>query len=374
MKNIDLENQINIMSQTLDDVQVLSKTGSWDWNIATNQISWSKNMFRILGFEPNELDPTYELALNSVHESDKELYEETLTKAIQNKTEYYFENRILRKDNLVVPVISRGRCFLDENNNIVRMIGTVQDISIQKKLEEANREKDRIKESDNLKSLILEIIAHDIRTPFITLNGFSELLIRDIQNQDFKNALKFAQIINSSTNQALRMLDSLLEWALTDTKRMSFNPEKITLNILAESIIRHFSNLPNAKNITINNVIKSDISITADKNMLITIIRNLISNAIKFCNNFGEITIASSKGVNETLISISDTGIGIEPEIIDKLFKTNELISTSGTDNEKGHGLGLQICKSLVEKHNGRIWIESEVGNGTTCNFTISEI
>ena len=148
-ESIDFENRIDVITQSLDDSQILSKIGSWDWNVVTNQVSWSKNMFRILGIEPNSLEPSYELALNSVHDSDKELYENALTKAIQNKTEYYFENRIIRKDNCVIPVISRGRCFFDKNNNFVRMIGTVQDVSIQKKLEKANLDKSRAEENES---------------------------------------------------------------------------------------------------------------------------------------------------------------------------------------------------------------------------------
>ena len=362
---------MELEKQFLDESQILSKIGSWYWDVTTNEVVWSKNMFRVLGLEPDEFKPSYELAFHYVHHSDKKRYEETLTDATQNKKEYFFENKITRKDNVVISVISRGNCILDENQNLIQMIGTVQDVSIQKELEKVTLDKKNAEERDKIKSLILGLIAHDINSPLNHIHSFSDLLIENIQNKEFENALEYVHIINNSTIQVRKVLDVLLEWALTDTE--TFNPELIRPKKLIESTIEYLNISINKKNILIINNIKDDVNIFADKNMFTSLIRNIVSNAIKYSHNKGVITLEIRKEINEILISITDTGTGIAPEILKNLFSTNKLSSAEGTNNEMGYGMGLQLCKTIVEKHNGKIWFETVIGHGTTCNFTLSQ-
>jgi len=136
------------------------------------------------------------LALHHVCDSDKKRYEETLSQAIENKTAYYFENKIVQKDKTVISVISSGKCILDENQNLIQMIGIVQDISIQKEIDKIKEERQRAEDRDQVKSLILKMIAHDIKNPFHHINGFSKLLIDNIQNNDFEDAITYGKIIH----------------------------------------------------------------------------------------------------------------------------------------------------------------------------------
>tara|TARA_B110000091_G_scaffold161685_1_gene172417 strand:+ start:573 stop:1709 length:1137 start_codon:yes stop_codon:yes gene_type:complete len=370
---LELENKIEITTQFLDDSQKISKTGSWNWNVLTNEVLWSKNMFRLLGLAPDEVEPTYELALDHVCDSDKKRYEETLTKAIENKTAYYFENKIVQKDQSVISVVSSGKCILDENQNLIRMIGIVQDISIQKEIEKIKEEKQRAEDRDKIKSLILKVVAHDIKNPFHHINGFSELLIENIQDKKFEDVIAYGKIINESTNQVLKILDGLLQWAFTDSNSSTFNRVTIAPKNLVDDVIEFLNIQIIKKNIQIKNLIDADILIVADQHMLMSIIRNLISNAIKYCNRDGEISIALQSEMNETRISVSDTGVGIAPKTLENLFNPGLFVSKEGTEHEKGSGLGLQISKALVERHDGEIWFESEIGIGTTCYFTLSK-
>ncbi len=125
--------QVGYYQHMLNHTQELSNIGSWNWDLGTNTVEWSDMMFKLLGLEPNEAVPSYDLALHHVHEKDKKFYVKALEEAVNNKTSYYLENRIVKKDNSVISVISRGSCFKDSEGNLVRMIGTVQDITEQQK-------------------------------------------------------------------------------------------------------------------------------------------------------------------------------------------------------------------------------------------------
>jgi signal transduction histidine kinase len=370
---MELENKIEITTQFLDDSQIISRTGSWNWNVMTNEVHWSKNMFRLLGLAPDEVAPSYELALHHVCDSDKKRYEETLSQAIENKTTYYFENKIVQRDKSVISVVSSGKCILDENKNLIRMIGVVQDISIQKEIEKIKEEKQRAEDRDKVKSLILKMIAHDIKNPFHHINGFSELLIENIQNKEFEDAITYGKIIHEATNQTLKILDGLLQWAFTDSISSTFNRVTIAPKNLVDDVIGFLNVQLIKKKLIIKNLIDPKVCIDADKHMLMSIVRNLISNAIKYCNRDGEITIALQSKKNQNLISISDTGVGITPKTLENLFDPSKIISKKGTEQEKGSGLGLQICKALVDRHDGKIWFDSEIGIGTTCYFTLSK-
>ena len=331
-------------------------------------------MFRLLGLAPDEVAPSYELALHHVCDSDKKRYEETLSQALENKTDYYFENKIVQKDKTVISVVSSGKCILDENQNLIRMIGIVQDISIQKEIDKIKEERQRAEDRDQVKSLILKMIAHDIKNPFHHINGFSKLLIDNIQNNDFEDAITYGKIIHEATNQTLKILDSLLQWAFTGANSSAFNPVTLAPKELVDEVLEFLTVHFIKKKLLIKNRIAPNIRIEADKNMLTSIFRNLISNAIEYCTADGEITIALQSKNNAVQVSVSDTGVGIATEALENIFEPGEIINRVGTAQEKGTGLGLQICKALVDRHEGKIWIESEIGVGTTCYFTLSKI
>ena len=313
------------------------------------------------------------MALHHVCDSDKKRYEETLSQAIENKTAYYFENKIVQKDKTVISVISSGKCILDENQNLIRMIGIVQDISIQKEIDKIKEERQRAEDRDQVKSLILKMIAHDIKNPFHHINGFSELLIDNIQNNDFEDAITYGKIIHEATNQTLKILDSLLQWAFTGSNSSTFNRVRIAPKNLVDEVLEFLNVHLIKKNLLIKNLIAPDIRIEADKHMLTSILRNLISNAIKYCERDEEITIALQSKNNQTQISISGTVVGIESETLKNIFDPGKIFSKADTAQEKGSGLGLQICKALVDRQDGEIWFESEIGIGTTCYFTLSK-
>lgn len=219
------------------------------------------------------------------------------------------------------------------------------------------------------KERMVSIISHDLRTPFNSLIGFSEMLVQEIQNGNVQKAKEYALVVLNVSNKTFLMLDNLLKWSLSQTNNLGFNPVQLNVTDITE-IIELQKNIAFQKQITIILSVQEGLTFFADKNMIVTVLRNLVSNAIKFTDKGGEITITATEVENNTVISVSDNGRGIEFDRIDTIFKQNSR-STSGTDKEEGTGLGLSLCQKFVEKHHGRIWVESEIGKGSKFSFTI---
>lgn len=221
------------------------------------------------------------------------------------------------------------------------------------------------------KNKFFSIIAHDLRGPFNGIIGLSELLLEKENKLDTQETNTFIELINESSKNAFNLLDNLLTWAQSQTGILKFNPEIIEVSAIIDKTIHLLENIAKNKNITILSEIKNEEYIVADHNMLETIFRNLISNAIKFTNFDGEVVLSMKKEKNEIIFSIKDNGIGIDPEKLETLFEINHKNSTPGTDNELGTGLGLMLCKDFIEKHGGKIWVESKIGQGSTFLFNI---
>lgn len=252
------------------------------------------------------------------------------------------------------------------------MLEIFQDITNRKQTEEALKESEaRLRELNATKDKFFSIIAHDLKNPFNSIIGFSELLTKKIQERDYEGIISYSRIIGNSSQRALDLLTNLLKWARIQTGSIEFVPECIDMDELTNDIMKLLGNLVQQKSITIFTRFPPLIFVMADKEMISTILRNLISNAAKFTHPGGEIVVSANPKQKEWVITIADNGVGIKEETIDKLFRIDQSYSTLGTQNEKGTGLGLLLCKEFVEKHNGRIWIESEEGKGSKFHFSV---
>jgi len=225
------------------------------------------------------------------------------------------------------------------------------------------------------KDKFFSIIAHDLKNPFNQIIGFSELLIKKINVGDLEKSKQFAEIILESSKSAHTLLDNLLEWSKSQTNRISFTPDKVYPHGI---IVETFGLMKNAalqKKITLINELPDDLTVFADMNMVTTVLRNLVSNAIKFTNADGLIKVYHKINSNNLIqITIEDTGVGMKTETVSKLFKIDSNFSTVGTNHEKGTGLGLILCKEFVEKNGGEIWAESEPTVGSKFHFTLNYI
>lgn len=218
---------------------------------------------------------------------------------------------------------------------------------------------------------IMSVLAHDLRNHFNAILGFTNILKDDNVNLNSKEGKMYINILNEQAEDTNNLLESLLSWARTQTKQFQYYPEFIPLNETIINLIDSLKNLAALKGITLMEEVPTGTNIYADKNMLNTIIRNLISNSIKFTPKKGIIKVKVSEHTDYLKFEVQDNGIGINKNEVDKLFNINTNRSTRGTNNEKGTGLGLLLCKDFVEKHGGTIWVESEPNVGSTFLFTI---
>jgi signal transduction histidine kinase len=215
------------------------------------------------------------------------------------------------------------------------------------------------------KDNFFSIIAHDLKSPFSSIMGFSDLIIEKVQMKDYSEIETFARYIQSSSSHVMELLTNLLEWSRTQTGKMAFNPENIKIGIIVNEVINLLNESAMKKSISIKTQISESCVVFADRAMLNTIMRNLISNSIKFTYPNGKITVSAYSDDVESVITVADNGIGIRKEDIEKLFRIEEFLSSKGTAGEEGTGLGLFICNEFVKKHGGEICVRSERGTGS---------
>jgi signal transduction histidine kinase len=221
------------------------------------------------------------------------------------------------------------------------------------------------------KDKFFSIIAHDLKNPLGSFKSVTELLAESYNELSDEDKIDFVHLLRDSSKNIYSLLENLLEWSSAQRGSIPFNLIEINLKLITIEIIKLLTPSAEKKFITIKNNISALIIIEADVNMLKTIIRNLISNAIKFTPENGIITLDSFLDDNNCLISISDTGIGMNRKTQDKLFRIDAQTTTLGTNEETGTGLGLILCQEFVEKHGGKIWVESEEEKGSTFYFSL---
>ncbi|MBI5404517.1 MAG: PAS domain S-box protein [Ignavibacteriae bacterium] len=252
------------------------------------------------------------------------------------------------------------------------IIGMMTDISERKnQMEKLKEYAEELKNLNSSKDKFFSIIAHDLRSPFNGLLGFSTVLLEELSELTSEEIKEYAGYIHTSAKTVYNLVDNLLQWSRIQTGRIEYQPIKIDLYEEVFKAIELFSSNAITKRIKLINDIQPDVFVHADQNMLRSIMQNLISNGIKFTGHGGTIKI-SSKEKNERIeIEIADSGVGIETKDIAKLFRIDSQYSSLGTANEEGTGLGLILTKELVEKNRGQIWVKSTMKKGTSFFFTL---
>jgi len=224
------------------------------------------------------------------------------------------------------------------------------------------------------KDRFMSILAHDLKSPFHSILGLLDLLAENINSFDTKEITDIINQVNNSAHKTFNLLDDLLLWINARSGKLVFDPQELNFSEIFNDIKRDLDSLARNKNIQIIELVSFDTFILADKNILKTVLRNLISNAIKFTDQNGLITINAESDSEFVTVLVSDTGIGIEQIDLVRLFDTHRRISTPGTRNETGTGLGLLLCKEFIDRLGGRIWAESEPGKGSKFSFTVPYI
>ena len=363
--------------------QNVAKTGSWKLDLTTYKLRWSQEVYRMFDCEPYEFEATIESFLNFTHPEDRKRVNLAYTESLKTNKPYEIEHRLITKKNKIKYVLEKGRTTFDEDGNPLVSSGVVIDITSAKKTEHklkeakeiAEKSERNLQEINKLKDKFLAIIAHDLKSPFNAIQGFSELLVNRINESKEEEVCdkvrNYAEIIYSSSKKATGLLENLMEWALIEAGDIRFKPEILKVSEMTDQTREALDSALKLKSIQLIDNSPENMEIYADKSMLNSILRNIISNAIKFTPKLGQITITSQQDKNETKIAIQDTGVGMNEETRSKIFDNYELESQPGTDNETGTGLGMILCKQFIRKHEGEIWVESEINKGTTFHFSL---
>jgi signal transduction histidine kinase/ligand-binding sensor domain-containing protein len=268
---------------------------------------------------------------------------------------------------------SRADNLKDANDQLVenQKFISLQTNSILEANNELKNLNNELKKLNKTKDRILSIIAHDLRNPFNVVSGFSEVLLDEYQDLPKETLELYLKMISNASKNGNILLGNLLQWSHAQTGSITFEPIELNLLLLTEETYRFLEGDAHKKNINIQLKIDPTLNVIADENMLKTVLRNLLSNAIKFTRENGNISIKSALTPDYVEICVSDSGVGIPEEKVPLLFNIDTNISTKGTSQESGSGLGLILCKEFVEKHHGKIWVETMEGVGSQFKFTL---
>ena len=280
---------------------------------------------------------------------------------------------IRHSSNKLIDVLYNASVYHNEDGKILGVLASARDITERKRIEEEIKLKnDQLNLLNAEKDKFFSIIAHDLRSPFQTLLGFSPSKPEELLTYPLEKVQRLAINMRTSANKLFNLIENLLEWSQMQRGLISFNPKSINISDKIGDIVALIRDTSDKKMIDISISIADDLTVLADKQMFESVVRNLVFNAVKFTHNEGKITISAHVTTNSSVeISITDTGIGMNKNIIDNLFRLDANIGRKGTEGEPSTGLGLIICKDFIEKHGGRFWVESEVGKGSTFRFTL---
>ena len=350
-----------------------SEQGIWDWNIATNEVFFSKQWKKQIGYEDHEIRNSFNSWIEHLHPEERKACQNAVQSYLDKPVEHFcLEFRFRHKNGSYRWISNKASSILNTEGRVIRMFGAHTDITDRKLAElQIQHQNEELQKLNATKDKFFSIIAHDLKSPFNSIIGFSELLVDQIKAKDYEGIEKFASIILQSSNRAMNLLMNLMEWSRSQTGKMQFKPEPFDLQELITDITMLFDDIAGQKKINIKKELPQEAFAFADYAMIHTVLRNLISNAIKFTKPDGEIILSIIEGKNKLTISVKDNGVGIAKDRISRLFMMEENNSTPGTANEEGTGLGLILCKEFIEKHGEKIQVESEENSGTTFSFTL---
>ena len=405
-----IRKELQKSQEQLDMALKGTQAGIWDWNIKNHDIIINDQWAEIIGYNIQELEPmTIEIWNNFAHPDDLKKSDILLEKHFKGETDYYeCETRMKHKKGYWVWVLDRGMIVeKDENGFPVRMIGTHIEISKLKEYEQQLKEeiaknkeitakymqqnitleesleqlrimnndliiaKEKAEENDKLKSTFLANMSHEIRTPMNGILGFAELL-SDPALDKFKQQ-HFIKVIRQSGERMLHIINDLIDISKIETDQIELNVELTDIYEMSCELYSFFKPEAENKNIVFrfkNKFVKNNDAILTDKTKLSQVISNLLKNAIKFTDN-GSVEFGYTYQKNDIEFFVKDTGVGIDPEFQGKIFERFQQFYHNTNIQNEGVGLGLTISKAYIQKMNGKIWIESKPGLGSTFYFTI---
>jgi PAS domain S-box-containing protein len=285
------------------------------------------------------------------------------------------EMQLKRKNGKIITVVENARALYDEAGKMIGIEGVFEDVTAEKSLEKKlhksiralEESKHKLTDLNTQKNKLLSILSHDLRSPFTSILGFCDILIKENETLSSAERVEFAQYIMQSAQDQLNTVTNLLDWTRIESGRINIDSKDIDLNRIVEKSIISLIGLAKKKEIHLLNRVPINTFTYGDSQLLLQLFTNLISNSLKFTPASGKISIELLKDENDQwTIAVKDTGVGIPESDMPKLFKIDEKYTRKGLSGERGTGLGLPVCQEIIQKHHGSISVKSEYGKGTT--------
>jgi PAS domain S-box-containing protein len=338
------------------------------------EVFYTNNVSEITGYTKEELNTMPGKGKDIIYSEDLQVLKKQVNefKDDPNNNWLEIEFRIMRKDKQIVWVNEIIFVNRNKEGKIEESFGRVYNISAYKEKENnLFKEVDELQKINVSKDNFIAMLSHDLRAPFTSILGFSEILLNETQLSD-KEKNEYLSYINDSSQNQLQLINDLLEWSRLQTGKLKIEPHRVQAQSMVFNCVSSLTGNAMRKNVNIKVNVPGDLYISVDETLLLQVITNLLDNAIKFSHEETSIEI-SANIYNEKLSEfiVKDEGIGISEEVKDKLFKVGRIFSTEGTKGERGTGLGLALAKQIVEQHGGDIWFYSNVGEGSEFHVTL---
>jgi len=348
------EDAIRQMNNRLAVALDASSAGTWDWDIAARHVEWSAKKFEIFGLDPQKTVASFEVWQNIIHPQDRDLARSRIGQALKEHATLVDEYRILLPDGQIRWINTLGRATYDDRGRPMRMTGISMDITERKKAEQ-------------LKDEFIGMVSHELRTPLTVVTGaLYASMTKEIPDEEkqqlMQDALWGAEMLD-------QILENLLELSRAQANRLRLNIHNVNIADVARNVVNRLEYKSAGHRFEIG--IAPELVVQADPVRIELVLRNLLDNAIKYSPSGGQIRAFARQDADNMVIGISDQGSGISSEDQEKLFARFQRLERSVHAGAEGIGLGLSVCRTLVEAHRGRIWVKSEPGRGSTFFFTI---
>lgn len=365
------EQQIIDLKEKLELALSEAKMGIWEWYVETNIVNWYGSHATLFGISDKDFGGTIEDVQKIVHPDDRNRGMEAFEKTITHGTEFINTYRVIWPDKSIHWLFSNGNLIYNPQGKPWKIIGITQDISSEKLLKDQMINQNReLAELNSTKDKLFSIISHDLVNPLNSLLGFAQIM--DISyNNSGADIESYIKMILRSANAMADMLKTLSQWSRSQRGKINIHPTIIIPSIITDAAFNLALVSAQAKQINLVNNIPPDVVAYADEEMINTIVRNLISNAVKFSHPRGTVAVDYYIKNNAFVFKIIDDGLGIASSRLKDLFKISASESTPGTAGEKGTGLGLLICKEFAALNYGEIWVESTLGKGSVFYLSI---
>ncbi|HEX6588145.1 MAG TPA: ATP-binding protein, partial [Longimicrobiales bacterium] len=375
MANAELEETLERLSRSeglLAEAQSSAHLGSWEWDMVTGLITWTDEMYRLYGYQPQETTVSFEKYMAGVHPDDRELAQRAIQGALETNGSFMFEHRATGADGAERILHCRGRVILDEAGRPVRMTGSAQDITERRTAEDAiRRAHAEMERANRAKSDFLASMSHELRTPLNAIGGHVELIQIGIHGPVTEAQNASLERIRASQEHLLGLINDILQFAKVEAGRLEYRISDLPVDDVIVGVVGMLEPQAHARGLELTHSCNSGLTVRADQDRLQQILINLVGNAIKFTDPGGKVQVECDPGRDRAVVRVRDTGHGIPAEELDSIFDPFVQVRSTRGDTPQGVGLGLAISRDLARAMGGDLTVTSRVGAGSTFTLTV---